>query len=223
MRNAILLFAALLIGCGAEDPDPKPKPPPSPPAPPPVLVGVIVSPDPAAIGLGEVILFSARGRYSDGSTGPIEVTWTSNPTSVANPFLAPSPEPGEFFGGQAGVAQVTATSTADPSISDTVTLTVSLQPAPQPTIVTLFLPHAYRGVPYQETLQYVNGAGTPTWTIESGALPPGLTLDPATGTISGDAQISPATGNVFPFTVRVTDAAGSDTQYYEFIGFGGIY
>lgn len=213
-------LAALLTGCGAEDPDPKPK---SPPVPPPILTGLIVTPAPAFIGLGEIAAFSAMGRYSDGSTGPVAVIWDSNPATIADPHSVPSPEPGKFFGLQVGVAAITAMAAADPAVTATVSLTVALQPAPQPTIVTTSLPHAYGGVPYQVTLQYANGSGAPAWSIDSGALPPGLSLDPATGMISGDVLISAATGNVFPIRIRVTDSAGTDTQDYELIAFEGTY
>src|SRR4029077_18077283 len=51
--------------------------------------------------------------------------------------------------------------------------------------------------------------GTPPyngWTVAGGALPPGLTLDAAAGTITGTPTTS--TGSPFSFTVTVKDAAG---------------
>ncbi len=41
--------------------------------------------------------------------------------------------------------------------------------------------------------------------MASGSLPPGLTLNPATGTVSG----TPTTAGTYPFTVRVADATGA--------------
>lgn len=41
------------------------------------------------------------------------------------------------------------------------------------------------GVPYSETLVQSGCTGTPVWSIASGTLPAGLTLNPATGVISG--------------------------------------
>lgn len=70
------------------------------------------------------------------------------------------------------------------------------------------------GVPYSEWLHYVGGGYSPyTWSLISGALPPGLILshevfasnnDP-TGIISG----IPAAGGVFKFTLKVTDSRGT--------------
>jgi len=39
------------------------------------------------------------------------------------------------------------------------------------------------------------------WAISAGALPPGLSLDPFTGVLSG----TPATSGIFNFTICVTD------------------
>src|SRR5271165_4442072 len=78
-------------------------------------------------------------------------------------------------------------------------------PAPSPpTIETQTLP---RGVvnsqtPYGAILSAIGGTGAYTWSISSGSLPPGLTLNASQGIISG----TPTTIGNYPFTVQVTDA-----------------
>ena len=52
----------------------------------------------------------------------------------------------------------------------------------------------------------VTGSPAPTVTLQSGALPPGLALDPA-GRLTG----TPTTAGSFPFTVAATSSAGSAT------------
>lgn len=71
------------------------------------------------------------------------------------------------------------------------------------TLLDTPLPDAVAGTFYTFALRALtNVVGTPlTWSIIGGALPTGLTLNPATGVISGTTAAS----GVFTFTVRVTD------------------
>jgi large repetitive protein len=57
------------------------------------------------------------------------------------------------------------------------------------------------GTPYSLRLSAQGGSGTRTWSIASGALPPGLTLNSSSGEISG----SPTAAGVYEFRVRVSD------------------
>ncbi|QDY08302.1 hypothetical protein FJK98_15010 [Micromonospora sp. HM134] len=57
---------------------------------------------------------------------------------------------------------------------------------------------------YADLLTVVGGTAPFVWGLADGALPPGLTLDPATGLISG----RPTVANTYPATIRVTDANG---------------
>jgi beta propeller repeat protein len=72
--------------------------------------------------------------------------------------------------------------------------------APSLTVTTTSLPDAGYGQPYSQTLA-TSGTGPDTWAVTGGALPPGLTLDPASGTISG----TPTAAGPASFTVSATD------------------
>jgi len=55
-----------------------------------------------------------------------------------------------------------------------------------------------------------NGGGTQTWSVSSGALPDGLTLNPQTGMLSG----TPTKTGDFHFQVKVSDGSRSDVETY---------
>ncbi len=66
------------------------------------------------------------------------------------------------------------------------------------------LPATVLGTPYSQTLVASGGAAPYTYMVSSGALPPGLALDPASGVLSG----TPNAPGSFTFTVTATDANG---------------
>lgn len=71
-------------------------------------------------------------------------------------------------------------------------------------ILPATMPSANSGVAYSQDLSTnVGSAGSQTWSIVSGALPDGLTLNASTGLISGTPTLSGA----FAFTVRVVDSS----------------
>ena len=58
--------------------------------------------------------------------------------------------------------------------------------------------------PYSDQLTMTGGTSPITWSVSAGSLPPGLTLDPATGLLSG----TPTSAGTYSFTVKVLDGAG---------------
>jgi lysophospholipase L1-like esterase len=101
-------------------------------------------------------------------------------------------------------ATITATDSSTPTAltaTDTVTITIA---APGPlTVTTTSLPAASLGAPYTAPLDVTGGTGADTFAVTSGALPAGLTLDPASGIIYG----TPTATGPSTFTVTVTDSA----------------
>jgi hypothetical protein len=59
-------------------------------------------------------------------------------------------------------------------------------------------------VPFSQTFTQAGGVGTTTFSLNSGTLPAGLTLNPATGVLSG----TPTQTGSFPITVKATDSNG---------------
>ena len=66
------------------------------------------------------------------------------------------------------------------------------------------VPGATAGTAYVLSLAAVGGVGAFAYTVSSGSLPAGLTLDPSTGQLAG----TPTTAGTYTFTVRATDSNG---------------
>ena len=81
-----------------------------------------------------------------------------------------------------------------------------------PTIFPSVLPSGQVGAPYSATLLAAPITGSATWARTGGTLPPGLALDPPTGTISG----TPTTAGTYTFIVQVTDSADGTSPQQGF-------
>ena len=76
------------------------------------------------------------------------------------------------------------------------------------TITSTILSSATPGNIYQDSIKMSGGTAPFAWTLQSGVLPAGLTLDPVTGTVSG---IPTAAATTNQFTIKVTDSTGAAT------------
>ncbi|MBA2642006.1 MAG: putative Ig domain-containing protein, partial [Actinobacteria bacterium] len=103
---------------------------------------------------------------------------------------------------------VQAADSGNPARTDTQALSISVVGDP-PTIGTTSLADGTTTQPYSQTLAATGGSGAYTWSIATGSLPPGLSLDPSTGALSG----TPTATASYAFTAQVTDnLSQSDTQ-----------
>ena len=76
-------------------------------------------------------------------------------------------------------------------------------------VANLRFPNGQVGVPYSETIITIDGKAPVNHFVLSGALPLGLSLDPATGIIAGTPAID---GEVADFRLRLVDADGLTLQ-----------
>ena len=87
-----------------------------------------------------------------------------------------------------------------PPVSTTAPFSITIQSSLL--ITTSSLPPGTVNSPYSATLTAAGGQPPYTWTMTSGSLPPGLSLDPNSGLISG----TPTTAGTANFTVQVSDS-----------------
>jgi hypothetical protein len=127
--------------------------------------------------------------------------------------LAPGLSLGATTGDIAGTPTTSGTWSFSVQVSDTqnpadtatraFTLTIAAAPQPNPiTITTQSLPSARRNKNYTRTLTATGGTAPYTWSLASGSLPTGLSLNASTGVISGRAS----TLGTWSFVMSVRDS-----------------
>lgn len=159
---------------------------------------------------GDTVVATIRLEYQlqVTSTGPGEVTAASGIDLGGGTFLAAGapetlvavPDSGQRFGGWSG--DITASGdTLEVIMAQPLALTATFfGPV---TVAAAGPPAGQMGAPYSYNFQASGGTGAYSWSLDNGALPPGLTLF-TTGRLSG---IPSDTGL---FTARVAVAAGDD-------------
>jgi uncharacterized protein YhjY with autotransporter beta-barrel domain len=118
------------------------------------------------------------------------------------PTAAPVPLSGTPTAAGTYTFTITATSGDNSVGSQSYTLIISPPPL---TITPASLLPATQNVAYNQTITASGGTGPYTYVVLSGSLPPGLSLDPNTGALSG----TPTTGGTYNFTVQAGDQFGN--------------
>ena len=94
----------------------------------------------------------------------------------------------------------------EPAVTAAIRVKLTVPDSP-PTVTTETLPGGTEGETYSQTLT-AKGTAPITWSIASGTLPKGLSLNETTGEISG----TPAGEETAVFTVKAVNALGEDTK-----------
>jgi len=158
------------------------------------LTSIAVTPANPSIQAGATQQFTATGTYSDSTTQNLtsQVTWASSATARAT------------IGGTGLANALTAGTTTISATLAGITGSTQLTVQPQPLAIgTTSLASGMVATSYSAALSASGGTAPYAWSITTGALPTGLTLNPGTGQISG----TPSVSGVFAFTVQATDSA----------------
>lgn len=111
-------------------------------------------------------------------------------------------------GGAAGQVHVRVTNSNGTSLQGSSDLFTYQQASAPLTITTTSLPNGTTGQAYSASIHAQGGTAPLTWSISSGSLPQGLSINNSTGTISG----TPVAAGTSNFTVKVTDSSSPKQQ-----------
>jgi uncharacterized protein YhjY with autotransporter beta-barrel domain len=141
---------------------------------------------------------------ASGGTGPYTYAVTAGTLPTG---LTLNPNTGEISGTPTAAGAFSFTITATDSLSNTALQAYSVTTQPGATVVIDIggLPDAQEAVPYSADLGVYGSTGPYTYSISAGALPPGLSINPSTGWVSG----TPTVTGAFTFTLYVEDSFGN--------------
>lgn len=161
---------------------------------------------PSLPGADEGVPYSLTITGSGGGGGPYTLSYTAQGSPLSGISVSTGRGTIHFSGtpsvaGQSATYTVTVKDVYANAANFTDTLTVN----PPPQVATTTLPDATFAAAYDQTLAMNGGTAPAAWSLTAGTLPDGLSLNPATGAITGTLAADAANES---FTVALTDAAG---------------
>jgi hypothetical protein len=138
------------------------------------------------------------------STGGTGTTSWSISSGTLPPGLNLNASSGAISGTPTAAGTVSFTIRVTDSVGASTTRLLSITTGDVLKITTTALPGGTAAADYSKTLAASGGTAPLAWSVTTGTLPSGLSLDGSTGTISG----TPTTGTS-TFTVQVVDSAGA--------------
>ena len=201
LRDLVILFVVasglVLSGCGGGGSSPAP--PVTPPS------------DTLKITTTTLPNGSQGGSYNatlQSSGGLTPISWSVSGGTTLPAGLSLNSTTGEITGtpSAAGASNITFQAADSSSPQQTAKATLSLTIV-NLTITTTSLLNPMVGEAYNQTLKYEDNGGTlpVTWSLASGTLPTGFTLDPSSGAITGTATAGEV--GTTNFTVKITDSS----------------
>ena len=164
----------------------------------------------SSVSTGTPVTYTATVTSPVTPTGTVDFSDAASPISTCQNVTLSTSSPYTatctLTYSSAGSHQVSAAYSGDTSNSSSsspaVDVTVTGNSTPL-AVSTTSVPGATAGTGYPNTVLAASGGTVPySWAVTTGSLPPGLSLDASSGTLSG----TPTTGGTYPFTVGVTDS-----------------
>lgn len=158
---------------------------------------------PEYVSLGETVALSVISTNCQTPVGPVTGTLTGGELlSFADDGVPPDVVAGDgtFTASYTPIRTKEIIKISSPAGTDAIRF-------PPFDITTQVLQHASLTAPYSQTLTSARGTAPLTWSVLTGALPPGLSLNSSTGTLTGTASSQ----GTYYFTVQAADANGLKT------------
>jgi len=151
--------------------------------------------------VGQIATFSVAAT----GTAPLTYQWKKNSVAISGANSSSYTSTATTISDNGAQFSLVVSNAAGSATSSAATLTVNAASTLQ--VTTTQLPGGFVSGGYTSTLTATGGSTPYTWSLVSGTLPKGLTLN-AGGSLSG----TPSVAGSFPFTVQVKDAAAQSAS-----------
>ena len=163
----------------------------------PVAPSITTQPANQTVTAGQTATFSVVAN----GTASLSYQWRRNGAAVSGATSASYTTPATTTSDSGAQFTVVVSNSTGSVTSNSASLTVNPAPVP-PSITTSSLPDGTVGVAYSASVSASGGTAPYSWSLASGSLPTGLSLN-SSGGISG----TPSSTGPFPFTIRVRDSS----------------
>ncbi len=153
---------------------------------------------------GQTAIFSVTSS----GAAPLSYQWSKNGTAISGSTLSTYTTPATATADSGSQFTVVVNNLEGNATSNVANLTVTPSAVAPLQITTSLLPNAQAGIQFQANLTATGGVQPYHWSLASGTLPTGLSLNAVTGLLSGTTRL----GGQFDFSVQVSDSFSPKPQ-----------